>query len=91
MDNTPFSKRVQIMGDFYADVCEDVEIMDTAFMLQYRDTLWICLAASVGYVTINDSFSWGVDDAWSSFCNFLSIDKYGDYDNYQELLAIANV
>ena len=90
MDSTPFSKRVEILGDFYADICENDEVMSTAFIQEYRDTLWICLAATVGYITIHDSFRYAIDDAWVSFCNFLSIDKYGDYDNYSTLMEFVN-
>lgn len=90
MDKTSFSSQVEIMGDFYADVCENIEIMGTAFMLEYRDTLWLCLASTVGYATINNSFDWALEDAWNSFCNFLSIDKYGEYKNYHEILELIN-
>ena len=90
MDNTPFSKRVEILGDFYADVCEDTEASSIPFVIEHQDTLWICLASNAKYVTIQDRFHWAVEDAWSAFCEFLNIDKYGEYSSYSGILEFAD-
>lgn len=90
MTNTPFSKRVEILGDYYANMCEDVGTMSSALMQDHRDTFWICLAANVKYVSIEPRFHSFVNDAWDVFCEHLGIDKYGDFDSLDNLIDLVN-
>lgn len=89
MSKTLFSNKVRILGDFYASVCEDQNILSTPLLQEYNDTLWICLAANVNYVTINERFHWAVDDAWEAFCTYLGVDSFGEYNSYNEMVDFA--
>lgn len=89
MSKTLFSNKVDILGDFYASVCEDQAAMSTPLLQEYGDTLWICLAASVNYVTINERFYSSVDDAWQAFCDSLGVDSFGEYNSYSEMVEFA--
>lgn len=90
MTNTPFSNRVQIMGDFYAEVCEDAEIMSHPFLVDHSDTLWMCLASNVKWVQILDRYHPMIDIAWDAFCDYLGVDKYGDYDSLDNMMEVVN-
>lgn len=87
---TPFSNKVSILGNFYAGVVDNNDILDTPFMQDHRDTLWICLASDVGYVVIQERFHWAVENAWDSFCEYLGIDSYGEYNNLVEMMEFVN-
>ena len=89
MSKTPFSNRVNILGDFYAQVAEDDYMRSTPLLQDYNDTLWICLAAKVNYVTINERFHWAVDDAWQAFCDYLGVDSFGEYNSFDEMMEFA--
>lgn len=90
MDSTPFSKRVEIMGDFYSDVQDNVEVMFSDFVLASNETLWICLASNAGYVVIQDRFAHAVNETWDAFCEYHGMDKYGNYDSYAMFLELSN-
>lgn len=88
---TPFSSKVTILGDFFAGMeDESDDILDTAFMQDHRDTLWICLASNAKYVVIQERFHWAVESAWDSFCDYLGIDSYGEYNNLVEMMEFVN-
>ena len=87
--NTPFSKRVEILGQFYAWNSDNDDAVNSPFYLEYADTMWICLASNVGYVTIEDKFHPFVDDAWQAFILFLGLDIYGEYDSLVEMIELA--
>ena len=89
MSKTLFSNKVRILGEFYAQVCEDEYVMSTPLLQDYRDTMWICLASNVNYVTINERFHWAVDDAWQMFCDYLGVDSFGEYNSYNEMVEFA--
>lgn len=90
MDKTPFSKKVEILGDFYADVCEDESVMSSQLMQDHRDTFFICLSANVKWVTIDRDFDWFVEDAWVDFCESLHVDHHGEYESYVSLIEFIN-
>jgi len=87
---TPFSNKVSILGNFYADVCEDEAILDTQLMRDHQFTLGVCLAALVKHVTIEEGFHHSVEYAWNDFCDYLGVDSYGDYKDLVEMLDFAD-
>ena len=91
MNKTPFSKRVEIMGDFYAQVCDDADIMSHPFLVDHSDTLWMCLASNVRYVQILDRYYPMIDLTWDAFCDYLGVDKYGEFDSFNHMMEIVNV
>lgn len=90
MVNTPFSKKCDILGDLYSAGQTNEEVVSSDLWNDWADTLWICLAAKVGYVTINDSFHFFVESAWDAFCDYLGIDMYGDYPSLSYMVEFAN-
>jgi hypothetical protein len=87
---TPFSNKVSILGNFFSEVVENADVLDTPFMQDHRDTLWICLASNVGYVVIEERFHWAVDNAWDSFCEYLGIDSHGEYSTLVDMMEFAD-
>lgn len=90
MDKTPFSKRVEILGDFYAAVQGNADILSHEFLQDNAETLWICLASNVNYVTVNNDYAWFVNDTWDSFCEYLGVDNYGWYESFNEMWEFAH-
>jgi hypothetical protein len=88
MDNTPFSKKVEILGDYYAIVCEQQH--QSAFVQEHRDTLMFCLASIVKWVTIEQRYHPYVESAWNDFCETLQVDPYGNYPSPAYMLEFAN-
>jgi hypothetical protein len=85
MDSTPFSDRVRILADFYASVIDEEE-EQSDFVQGNADVLWVCLCSNIGWITINDSFSANVDDAWTNFCNYLNVDENSYYESFNEMV-----
>lgn len=91
MDKTPFSKKVEILGDFYADVCEDESVMSSQLMQDHRDTFYLCLAAITNWVTLNEEkMNWFIEDTWKDFCDSLNVDHYGEYKDYKTFMEFVN-
>jgi hypothetical protein len=87
---TPFSSKVSILGNFYADVCEDEVVLDTQLMRDHQFTLGVCLASLVNHVTIQGGFHHSVDYAWNDFCEYLGVDNHGEYNNLVEMMEFAD-
>ncbi len=87
MSSTPFSKRVEIMGDFYGDVF-DLD-SPSSFVEEHREMLRICLYSNAKYVVILDRLMPNIDATWDAFCIALGVDKYGNYENYNHIMEIA--
>lgn len=88
MDKTPFSKRVEILHDFYMDYSgseeydEFISLNDLGFpaaILLYTDA-----------ATLTDKGMTHVNDTWNAFCELLEVDSYGEYDNLDSLMEFAN-
>ena len=91
MNKTPFSKKVEILGDFYADVCEDESVMSSQLMQDHRDTFYLCLAAVTKWATLSEErVSWFVEDAWKDFCDYVHVDQGGEYQDYKSFMQIAS-
>lgn len=89
MDKTPFSKKVEILGDFYAEVCESESVMSSQLMQDQRDIFFLCLSANVKWVTLEERVHWFVEDAWKEFCDFLDVDYHGNYESLAALMEFA--
>jgi hypothetical protein len=87
MNKTPFSKRVEIMGYFYGDVF-DLD-SPSSFVKEHEEILTLCLYSNSKYIAILDRMKPSVDATWDAFCLALGVDKYGNYENYHEIMEIA--
>lgn len=90
MDKTPFSKKVEILGDFYADVCENESIMATQLMQDQRDIFFLCLSSNVKWVTLEERSHWFVEDAWVQMCDYVGVDHHGNYQSFSSFMDFAN-
>jgi hypothetical protein len=89
MDKTPFSNKVEILGDFYAEVCESESIMSSQLMEDHRDIFFLCLSSNVKWVTLEERVHWFVEDTWKAFCDYVGIDHHGEYENFVMLMRFA--
>lgn len=88
MDKTPFSKRVEIMHEFYMDYSGSEEYDD---FISLNDLGFPAATLSyTGAATLNDNGMAYVNDTWNALCELLGIDSYGDYDNLDSLMEFAN-
>lgn len=90
MTNTPFSKKVEILADFYAFYSGNGVVESSDFWLDWSDTLWICLAAKAEWITINEPFHEYVNGAWNTLCEYIGIDSYGNYESLEHVIRFAN-
>ena len=91
MDKTPFSKKVEILGDYYAEICEDDVLMSMQSMQEHRDILFLCLASGGKWITLNEErVGWFIEDTWKYFCELFRVDHYGEYQDYKSLVDFAN-
>jgi len=90
MTNTPFSKKCEILGDYYASVHDNAAIMSSKLMADHRDIFLICLAITANWVSAQDRLEWHVSDTWDDFCDSFGVDKYGSFSSLQEFLDFAN-
>lgn len=84
---TPFSKRVQILTSMYQTE------RDTAYedFIQTNDLGFpAAVLLTLGAVTLTDTGTRYVNDTFDALCDLLGIDRYGDFDNLDQMEAIAN-
>ena len=74
-----FSEKVEILAQFYADVCENEEIQSAQFMQDYSGEYLLCLQASVGYILLLPKSEPNIEYAWQEYCKYMLIDEKGDY------------
>jgi len=90
MTNTPFSKRVEILGSYYAEVCENDNVMQSNLMQDYSDTFFLCLAHITGNIIIQEKYSPNVDIVWDAFCELWDMDNYGQYNSLADFIELAH-
>lgn len=89
---TPFSKRVEILGDWWAFAYDNDEMRGGEWISEYSDILSLCLAINAKWVAPIDNgrLESNVNIVWDRFCEWFGVDNYGDYDSLQQFLDFAN-
>ena len=90
MDKTLFSNKVEILGDYYAEVCESESIMSSQLMEDHRDIFFLCLSSNVKWITLEEKMNWFIEDTWKAFCDHVGVDHYGEYKDYNSFMEFVN-
>jgi len=89
MSKTPFSKKCEILKDYYLD--NRFESSDYGDLITIYD---LGFPAAMLYLddaaTLTDKGIEYVDEAWQAVCDKLEIDYLGDYDSYNHMWEIVN-
>jgi len=89
MSSTPFSKKCEILKDYYMDTKSSNDVTD---ILLYMYDLGF--PAAMLYlddaVTLTDKGVQYVEDTWKGICEAFDIDHLGDYDSYATFMEIAD-
>lgn len=88
MDKTPFSKKCEILHDFYMDYSESNEYKD--FVKIHDLGLPAALLSFNGSATLTDVGIKHVEETWADFCELLKIDHHGEYEDLDSLIEFAN-
>ena len=86
-----FSEKVEIMAQFYADVCENEEIQSAQFMQDYRGEYLLCLQASVGQILLLPPIEGNMELAWQAYCHYMLIDEMADYEVLKAQIEILRL
>jgi hypothetical protein len=88
MDKTPFSKKCEILFQFYLDNAIDPDWSD---FIATNDLGFPAASLHVlGAATLNEIGIGYVEDVWQSLCGELGIDYHATFENLQEMMVIAN-
>lgn len=87
MTNTPFSKRVEIVSDFYMHYGYDYEELLATFDLGFPLAVAV---AQGGIDKLTDKGIEWIDQTFIGILDQLELDIYGDYDSVDEILELAN-
>lgn len=88
MDSTPFSKKCEILNDFYISNASDEYWHD---LITMQDLGFPAAVLAVnGGATLTDIGIGFVEETWQALCNELGVDHYGNYDSLESLLGFAN-
>lgn len=84
MDSTPFSKKCDIMNDFYMDYAGSEEYDE---FISINDFGFPAAALVVnGGAILTDIGQSFVEETWIALCELLGTDHYGQYDSLEELM-----
>jgi hypothetical protein len=89
MDNTPFSKKCEILGRlhiFYGDT-DNAGWKD--FFAWSDLGLPMAWMASSGLVTVKTEGKQYVNDAWDMFCTLINIDANAKYESLEDCFAAS--
>jgi len=88
MDKTPFSKKCEIMHDFYMDYSGSEEYADFIELndLGFPAAVLMFMEAA----TLTDTGINFVESTWEAMCEMLEIDYLGDYSSLYEMMEFAN-
>ena len=93
MSKTPFSKKVEILGNFYLVYSEDTSLDEGWKDFFTINDIGLPLAffahMKVATVTKPDGVSY-VEKTWERFCELLSIDPDGRYADVQDMFEISS-
>jgi hypothetical protein len=87
MDNTPFSKKCEIIRDF----AETTLAEDAYPEFITRNDLGCAFALGVAddMLTLNERGMRWVEETWTDLCENLEIDMYGNYESLDHMLNLA--
>lgn len=88
MDSTPFSKKCEILHDFYIANAVDEDWQD--FISLHDLGLPAAVLVVNGGATLTDIGIAFVDETWQALCNELGVDHYGNYESLESLISFAN-
>lgn len=89
MTNTPFSKQVEIVSDFYELFADDFPELKSA----YDIGLPLAFAINYGGLSedgLTDAGREWIVEAYNAISSAIGVDPYGDYDNIEEMFELAN-
>jgi hypothetical protein len=87
MDNTPFSKRCEIITNF-TDIAMS-ESWASGFFDFYDLGVAFAIGANGNMLTLHDEGMRYVNDTWDGMCELLGVDNYGSYDDIRHLMEFA--
>lgn len=88
MDKTPFSKKCEILHEFYIEYANSGEYDD---FIAIND-LGIPGAVLVvnGAATLTDTGIGFVENTWIDFCDLFGVDHMGEYDSFSQILEMED-
>ena len=90
MSNTPFSKKCEIMKDYWLEYRQDFASDGWEVIFVYDMGFPAALLYLDEAATLNDKGIGYVEDAWVGMCNYMEVDELGDYDSYSHMQEIAD-
>lgn len=87
MTNTPFSKQVEIVSDFYESFANEYPRLKASY------DIGLPLAFAINYGGLSaDSLTdigreW-ISEAYRAICDTFGVDYYGEYDSIEEMFAL---
>ena len=88
MDKTPFSKKVEILHDFYMNYSISDEYAD--FMKIQDLGLPAAVLSFSGSVNLTDIGIKYVEETWIALCELFEVDYHGEYDDYDSFMEFVN-
>lgn len=86
MDSTPFSKKCEILNDFYMDYAGSDEYDD---FITVNDLGFPAAVLSVmGAATLTDIGKYQVEETWVNLCNMIEVDHMGEYDSLSQIMEM---
>lgn len=89
MTNTPFSKQVDIVADFYMEYGDEYPDLLDSYDLGFP----LAVAIWQGGVDIDSLTPKGQDwitETFEAICEELGVDQYGEYETLGDVMAMAN-
>jgi len=91
MSKTPFSKRVEILCDFYINYSEDESMEEgwKEYFSLFDIGLPLAFMAQVGIAEPTEKGKEYIDKAWEAYCNNLGINSEEKYESIKETFDVA--
>lgn len=87
MTNTPFSKQVEIVSDFYEVYADDYPQIKSSY------DIGLPLAFAINYGGVSEDGLTDIGREWivesyKAICNTFGVDHYGEYDSIEEMFDL---
>ncbi len=91
MSKTPFSKRVEILCDFYINYSEDESLEEgwKEYFSLFDIGLPLAFMTQVGIAEPTEKGKEYIDKAWEAYCNNLGINSEENYESIKETFDVA--
>lgn len=86
MDKTPYSKKVEILHDLYMNDSTEYE----EFISHHDIGVPLAVLIFQGCATPTEKGILSISESFDALCEFLEIDKYGDYEDIGTMLTFAS-